>query len=82
MKLIKGQWAYYPIDDPMPDKLNIFEGCWKKRRKVGEINRYQAMAYRRHWDNGGVYYGVQDGNYRWIDIRLVGDVDAFYGDGE
>jgi hypothetical protein len=77
-----GRWAYYAIDAPMPAVLTIYEGSWERRRAVGTITRYQAMAYSRHWDNGGVYYIVEDGNRRRIGVYIVGDVDAFDGDAD
>ena len=75
-----GRWAYYPIDAPMPAVLTVYEGPWERRRAVGTITRYQAMAYRRWWDNAGVYFSVKVPNHRTQDIYVVGDVDAFDGE--
>ncbi len=72
-----GRWTYWLIDHPMPKTLTVYEGAWDRRKAVGEISRYQAMAYWRHWDNGGVYYTVPAPNRRTIDIYVCGDVDAF-----
>jgi hypothetical protein len=79
--ITEGRWAYYPIDAPMPAILIVYEGAWERRRAVGTITRYQAMAYRRHWGNGGVYYNVKR-HGRWIDIHIVGDVEAAFADAE
>ncbi len=76
----EGRWAYWPVDGPMLQTLKVYEGDWEHRREVGTITRYQAMAFYRHWDNGGVYFSVRDGNRRWVDVYVVGDTDAFYGD--
>jgi hypothetical protein len=81
-KLTKGQWAYYELDRAMPDKLDVYEGNWANRHKVDEITKYQAMAYRRHWHNTGLWFSVRRANDKWLDIRLVGDIDAYYDDGE
>lgn len=76
----KGRWFYWQMDRSMPDVLDVFEGGFDNRRKVATITRYQAMAYYRHWNNGGVYYSVRLRGSGFTDIRVGGDIDAFYED--
>lgn len=78
-KIIEGRWAYWQCDQPIPETLSVYEGAWENHRKVGTITKYQALAYYRHWNNGGIYNSVEDGNGNWHDIRVVGDWTAFMG---
>lgn len=71
-----GKWAYYPIDLPMPSTLKLFEGGWGKHRQVGTITRYQAMALAKHW--GGKHYECVLTHGRYVDIYVIGDIDAWY----
>lgn len=75
-----GEWFMYPIDQPMPRTLKIWSGGVLRRTKVREINRYQAMAYARWHGHQGLYFSYRGANGRMIDVRVVGDIDAWRGE--
>lgn len=75
-----GQWFEYPLDSGITRRLAIYEGSREKRRQVATITKMQALSLARWHGHQGVYFSVQDGNHRWIDVRVVGDVNAWYGD--
>lgn len=75
-----GQWFMYPIDSGIPSKVWIYEGEVHHRKRVQEISKYQALALARWHGDSGVYYSYKDGNDRWQDVYVVGDIDAWFGD--
>lgn len=75
-----GEWIWRSIDQQWRDPTPIFTGAWETRKRVGQVSRMQAMALARWHGEGGLYYMVKDGNDRQIDIRVAGDIDAFYGE--
>lgn len=77
-----GEWIWRGIESQWREKTPVFTGSWEKRKRVGEVNRYQAMALSRWHSEGGLFYMVKDGNGRQIDIYVAGDIEAFYGDGD
>lgn len=78
-KLGDGAWVYWSIDGGMPSELTLFTGSWESRRKVGTLTKMQVLGYCRwHPDESYGYYSVKDGNDRWKDIRVRGDIDTFF----
>lgn len=72
-----GQWFEYPIDTGITRRITIYEGSCYNRRQVATITKMQALALVRYHGHPGVYWGKRDGNGRMIDVRVVGDVDAW-----
>ena len=77
--LNRGEWIYRPIDQHWSQKTAVFTGSWEHRRKVRDISRHQAMSLSRWFGDPLVYYNVQDRNRKRIDIRVAGDLEAFFG---
>jgi hypothetical protein len=79
MQLKEGQWFMWSVDDPMPDRLTVFEGPVESPLRVTTISRYQAMALKRwaKWDSCYYCYQVRGGQFH--DVYVVGDIDAWYG---
>lgn len=78
-KLGDGTWVYWNLDQPLPQTFKLFTGAWENRRVVGELTKMQVLGYCRwHPEQSGVFYSVQDGNDKWKDIRMRGDIDAFH----
>lgn len=75
-----GQWFMYPIDSGIPSKVWVYEGSVHKRKQVGQINRFQALALRRWHGHPGLYHSCSDGNGNYRDVRVVGDLDAWMGE--
>ena len=75
-----GEWFMYSIDEPLPRTLKIYTGSVHKRTFVREIKDTQARGYIRWHGNGPLYFSYKDGNGRWCDVRVVGDIDAWYGE--
>lgn len=54
--------------------------CWdaesKKEKFLYTITKYQFMALLRHHE--GHYMAVKISNNRWVDVTVVGDIDAFF----
>lgn len=77
VKLTTGRWCWWEIEQPMPAKLKVYEGAWEHKRHVGWCTRQHAAPVKHR----GVYHSVNHRGHQ-IDIRIAGDVDAFYGDEE
>lgn len=75
-----GQWFEYPIDTGIPNRVTIREGSCHNYRVVATVTKMQALALARHHGHPGVYWAKRDGNGRWVDVRVVGDVEAWLGD--
>jgi hypothetical protein len=75
LKLEPGQWAFWPIDKPMHG-CRVFTGSFNRRVAVGELTKHQQMAYWRHSGQRGLYHSFKQASGKWIDVRLIGDVDA------
>lgn len=76
------EWIYRPIDQQWREKTPVFTGTWEHRKRVGTVTRMQALALSRWHGVRGVYHSVRDGNGRWMDIRIAGDIETFYRGGE
>lgn len=79
MALRIGEWFMYSIDTGIPSRVSVFTGCVSHRKKIREISRFQAMALSRWHRQGGVYHSFIDCNGRWHDVRVVGDIEEWYG---
>ena len=80
MKLQSGQWVFWYLDEPLSGGKSVFEGPFTARRKVGELTHMQVLAYWRHSRTRGLYYGFKTKSGNWMDVRLIGDVEAAFGD--
>lgn len=78
--LKNGEWIFRPIDQQWKHPTLVFTGSWERRKAASYVTRYQAMALARWHGTQGVFYSVKDGNGRQIDIRVAGDIAAWYGD--
>lgn len=78
--LKEGQWFEYPLDSGIPNAVTIYEGQREHRKRVTSITKMQALSLARWHGHAGLYWSVQDGNYRWHDVIVVGDVDTWCGD--
>jgi hypothetical protein len=77
-----GQWFEYPLDSGIPKRVVIREGERKHSKTVTTITKMQALSLARWHGHQGIYWSVKDGNGRWIDVRVVGDVNVWCGDGD
>jgi hypothetical protein len=80
--LKQGQWFTYPLDRGIPSMVRVYSGTYENRKSVATISKMQALALARWYGHSGIYFSVRDGNDRWKDVRLVGDIEAWYGDGD
>lgn len=80
--LKEGQWFEYPLDSGIPNRVVIREGARENCKQVATITKMQALSLARWHGHQGVYWAVKDGNGRWKDVRVVGDVDVWLGDGD
>jgi hypothetical protein len=74
------EWFMWSIDAPMPRKLTIYTGGVNRCKAVRTITRHQAMALAR-WHEP-LYFSYTDGNHRWCDVHVVGDIDEWFGNGD
>lgn len=73
MKLTDGQWVWWPREHPMPNELNLYEGDWDTRIRVGKINRASVLAHCRwHYGRPSPHQVLKSG--RWIDVLIVGEM--------
>lgn len=79
MTLEPGQWFMYPIDSGIPKKVKVYSGSVHRSTLVTTISKYQALALRRWHSDPCIYYSYKGSNDRWIDVRVVGDIEAWYG---
>lgn len=82
--LAPGEWFYLRMENDtliIPRTVNIMAGSWEHRRIIRKVTKMQALAlWRWHTEYGGEWISVKDGNGKWYDIRVAGDIDAFHGD--
>ena len=80
--LASGEWFYFRVENDrliIPPIVNVYTLSWEHRMVARRIRKMEAIAlWRWHYD-APVYYSVKDGNGRFFDIRVAGDVDAFHG---
>lgn len=82
--LAPGEWLYFKMDYNtmvIPTTVHIYTGSWEHRKSVRTVSHNAAMALWRWHGEPVLYYSVRDGNGKFFDIRVAGDIDAFHGDG-
>lgn len=79
--LSEGEWFMYDIRDGInTNQVKIYSGEVQQRKHVRTISRMQALALCRWHGHDGIYNSYKDGNGRWRDVYVVGDIDAWYGE--
>lgn len=77
-----GEWFMYPVDEGMPETLDVYKGPVDRRVLVRRISRAQALAFARYYGHKGLHYQYQDRVDHWQSVRVVGDIEEWYGDHE
>jgi hypothetical protein len=78
MMLQKGHWFMWPIDEQIPQRVSIFCGSVLNRKFVTFISRGAALALWRYYGHKGLYYSYIDAVARYHDVRVCGDIDAWF----
>jgi hypothetical protein len=81
VRLEKGQWFMWKTHTQVPDFLNVYSGSCQSPVFVCTIPRATALALIRWGKRNprGIFYSYRLGSGPWIDVRVCGDVDAWYG---
>lgn len=80
MRLQPGEWFMWQLDRQLPDKLTVWKGAVLKRKYVATISKHTALALWRWYGNKGLYYSYMTFSGLIRDVRVCGDVEAWFGD--
>ncbi len=80
MMLKSGHWFMWPIDQQLPNTVKIFKGGVHEKKEVMTIPLQSALAFIRYYAHPGLYYSYMDYSGKWHDVRVCGDIGAWYGD--
>jgi len=80
MMLDDGHWFQWSLGSQLPDTVKVHRGSVHNPMVVAFISRQQALALIRWHYTPGVYYSYLTMSGKWHDVRVCGDIDAWYGD--
>jgi len=78
LMLQKGHWFMFPLNEQIPARVAIFKGSVLNRQFVTFISRGAALALWRYHGHKGLYYSYIDMHAHYHDVRVCGDIDAWY----
>jgi hypothetical protein len=81
VRLEKGEWFMWNLGQQLPDRVDVYRESVQNAVFVREISRGTALALIRWGKRNprGIFYSYRVGSGPWIDVRVCGDVDAWYG---
>jgi hypothetical protein len=78
--LDNGCWFQWSLGSQLPDLVKIHRGGVHNCVVVATISRQQALALIRWHYTPGVYYSYLTLSGQWHDVRVCGDIQAWYGE--
>lgn len=78
--LQQGCWFMWPLGAQLPKQVQVYMGDVHHMQPIAEIGLQTALSCIRWHGHKGLYYSYLDYSGKWHDVRVCGDIDAWYGD--